>query len=104
MGDSLEQRLEGEFGGRLQALEQVLEDELFLEQHLGQGDNSTDTAVEALKFIGQVQHLPLLQRQVEVGLVLGGLILADVVDVVEDAATDIDLLNALRELFELKWG
>lgn len=80
----------------------MLEDELLLEQHLGQGDNVPHSLGELLELIGQVQHLPLLQRQLEVRLVLRGLILTDVVDVVEDSTTDVNLLDALRELLELQ--
>lgn len=100
--NSLEQRLQGEFSGRLQTLEEVFEDKLLLQQHLRQGEDIADGFVELFEFLRQVEHEPLLQGQVEVRLVLGGLLLADMVDVVEDGTADVDLLDAVREFLELE--
>lgn len=80
----------------------MLEDKLLLQQHLRQRDNVPDALVKLFKLVRQIQDLPLLQGQVEVGLVLGRLVLADMVDVVENGPPDVDLLDSLGEFFELK--
>lgn len=80
----------------------MFEDKLLLEQHLRQRDNVADGFVELLEFLRQVEHEPLLKGQVEVGLVFCRLILADVVDVVEDGTTDVYFLDPVRELLELE--
>jgi len=101
--EQFQQRLLGQIRGGGKTFQEQVYNKVLLVQQLRQGDYLATALAEVVVLLGEIEHVPFLNRLLEVGgILLFVELLVPMADVVEGQVPQVDFIYPISERFELR--